>query len=1005
MQTEIYDLIQARMKRALALKRMIEGRTLWVAISFFLFCANGFSQGGWEVIFGGNREDLGVAVLSTVDHGFIQVGYSESFGSDGDIDIYVARTDVDGTLLWQREYDEGLTEQPGDIIQMPDGSFMIVGHANVVDGNPGGSRDQVYLLHIDAQGEFLQSWRYANDGLNQRGRKIARTDDGGFIIIGSTSEAELSKTDVLVLRLDSNGQEVWRQTYGNTGTTESGADILEVPGGFLFMANGDFSSSNPSDDVGIYKIDQDGEVISVTFFGNENEFEAIQDFTRTSDGKVVGVGTAQNFRSALFLKCNLDGEVLWTRTLDITAGDDQLRGIVETPQGKLTAVGYATPEESVAINVILAQLNADGSLDWQRVLGQEFVSNRFAESIALAKDGGFIIGGFSAEEEAVIINDVIFIRVDENGNYFTNLIEGKVFWSQDGCNPYEVGDPHLANWLVTVSGDTRTYIGSTDEDGNYAIPVSEGSYTVALLPRSDAWQVCSPQSFPVEFTTGYDTLVYNFPVRAPGSGCPLLQVEISTGALTACNTATYTVNYCNDGSATAEAAYIDIILDPALTFVSSSVAPDQVIDSLYRYELGDLAALECGSFTLDVETPCAGAVDLQAITVGAFIYPATLCTDDNPNWNGASLELRGRCEAGQVIFTAKNVGTAPTPETQNYVIVEDVLMFLTGDIPVLDPDEEVQLGDPIPVDQMASTYRAIAQQTTGHPGNRFPTAVVEGCVQNEGDNYHTGFVTQFPEDDQDPYIDIDVQELLRTSGSANLLIGHPKGYLDSIIVPSTDIEYTVLFANTQEVDTLNRLVIRDTLPAELDLSSLVTGPASHPYFFELYSSGVLKITFDSLQLLPDGSGTGADSRGFVKFTLSQKPDLPQGTVIENTAAVYFDYVAPTRTNAVRHVIGCENFLIEGCITVDVDEPLPGSELSIGVYPNPFHTQATFSINGCESCGNFELIIRDALGREVRRESYSASPFRFEGKALTPALYFFELRSQGQTLHTGKLLVQ
>jgi hypothetical protein len=476
--------------------------------------------------------------------------------------------------------------------------------------------------------------------------------------------------------------------------------------------------------------------------------------------------------------------------------------------------------------------------------------------------------------------------------------------------------------------------------------------------------------------------------------------------LLACNNATYSVDYCNEGSATAEAAYIDIILDPALTFVSSSVAPDQLIDSLLRFELGDLAPLQCGSFTIEVNTPCTEAVNLQAITVEAFIYPATLCTDGDPGWTGASLQLQGRCENGQIQFTAKNVGIAPTPETQSFVIVEDLVVFLTNQqIPVLDRDEAFPLGDPIPANEMGSTYRAIAEQVSGHPGNRFPTAVVEGCTQNDGDNYNTGFVTQFPEDDQDPYVDIDVQELLLTSGSANLLIGHPKGYLDSIIVPSADIEYTVLFANTLETDTLNRLVIRDTLPTELDPSSLAVGPASHPYFFELYNSGVLKITFEDLMLLPDGSGTEADSRGYVKFTLSQKPDLPQGTAIDNRAAVYFDYIAPEQTNTVRHVIGCDNFLTEGCLTVDLNEPLPGTEQTIGVYPNPFHQQTTFRINGCESCGSLELIIRDARGREVRRERFTGPTFTFERKALAPALYFFELRSQNQSLYTGKLLVQ
>ena len=105
------------------------------------------------------------------------------------------------------------------------------------------------------------------------------------------------------------------------------------------------------------------------------------------------------------------------------------------------------------------------------------------------------------------------------------------------------------------------------------------------------------------------------------------------------------------------------------------------------------------------------------------------------------------------------------------------------------------------------------------------------------------------------------------------------------------------------------------------------------------------------------------------------------------------------------MIACEDFLTVGCITVGITEPPVVKGINIRVQPNPTHTSADFIIENCEECGQVEMILRDAHGREVRREQYAGSEFTFQRKNLVPALYFFELRSNGQILQTGKLLIQ
>lgn len=1003
MSTEANDLTKALMKRAKAhlLIRLVQSLT--IALVLILSGQEALAQ-GWEATFGGASEEFGTAVLQTIDEGFVAAGYSESFGSDGDFDIYLVRTDVDGTLIWEKTYDEGYIERAFDIIQLEGGDLLIVGEINEADGTIPGEPSQVYLLRVDPLGNFKASYRFDNEGFDQTGRKIIRTSDGGYAVVGESINPENQQSDILVLKLDANVEEEWRRIHG-TPFRDDGRGIVELEdGGYSIVANVKNGGNFPDNDVAIYRLDAAGNQIASHFYGDglENN-EDVNDVVKTQDGNLLLVGSYDNFKNVYIIKSDFNGDTLWTRKLNVSASDEELRGVTELEDGSIVATGYSELNESTP-EVLLLKMSANGDLIWQRNLSEEFSDWRFGEDVVETVNGGFIISGRNSLSNG-FINDLSIISVDSEGNYFTNLMQGKVFWSQDGCNPLEDGDILLSDWLVQIEGEGTRFIGSTDENGCYSIPVDVGDYTVTILPRNEAWDICSPASFPVTFTASYDTLVYNFPVRSIPNACPLLNIETGVEPLQPCSQVDYLIEYCNDGSAVAEDAYVEIFLDEELTYVSASVDTSLETSNSIIVQLGDLAPLACGSFTITVDVACVDVEDLQSVIVTTSIYPNEYCGPIDPDWNTSSLEVTGRCEDNNIIFTARNVGDAPTDGTQSFVIVEDQVMFLTNDVPVLDPDEELPITAPIPANEMGSTYRLIVEQVNGHPGNNYPTVVVEGCTLDGEENYTTGQVTQFPENDQDPYVDINVQEILSTLGTANVLIGHPNGYQDSIITNNTDIEYTVLFANT-ESDTLNRLVIRDTLPEGLNLASLVAGPASHPYTFELYNSGVLKITFNDLNLLPaDGSGSETDSRGYVKFTLSQKPNLPLGTVIENRAAVYFDYVAPDITNSIRHVLNCEDFLMEGCLEIVDLEDLPGNErVNIRVQPNPFNTSATIIIDDCE-CSQLEMIIRDAAGREVRREQFSGTSFELQRNNLPAGLYFLEIYTEKQIVQTGKLLVQ
>lgn len=153
---------------------------------------------------------------------------------------------------------------------------------------------------------------------------------------------------------------------------------------------------------------------------------------------------------------------------------------------------------------------------------------------------------------------------------------------------------------------------------------------------------------------------------------------------------------------------------------------------------------------------------------------------------------------------------------------------------------------------------------------------------------------------------------------------------EHFVKENTDIEYHIRFQNTGTFMALN-VVIKDTLSDVFDISTLRLGASSHPYELEITDDRTLNFIFNDI-MLPDSTTDLAGSQGFVSFHLSQVPDLPDGTLLENDAAIYFDFNEPIITNKTLLTIGELS---------NANERL--NNLPFSVQPNPATDQIQISV--------------------------------------------------------------
>jgi hypothetical protein len=133
----------------------------------------GFAQ-GWETTFGGGAFDEGNSVQQTTDGGYIVAGCTYSSGN-GDSDIYLVKTDGNGTQQWYQNFG-GFTGY--SVQQTTDGGYIMTGQINL-----NGATD-VYLIKTDGNGNATFT---LNIPINPN-RKLQKTVD----ILGKETKPKIN---------------------------------------------------------------------------------------------------------------------------------------------------------------------------------------------------------------------------------------------------------------------------------------------------------------------------------------------------------------------------------------------------------------------------------------------------------------------------------------------------------------------------------------------------------------------------------------------------------------------------------------------------------------------------------------------------------------------------------------------------------------------------------------------------------------------------------------------
>jgi len=200
--------------------------------------------------YGGSDIEDANSIVSVSD-GYVIAGSTKSWGV-GSSDMYVVKTDKEGNIKWQNAFGFKYEEVANQIITTEDGGFILVGTTESSRNN----QKDMFVVKISSKGnrEWMENYGTQED---EEAFGIVETNDG-YMIAGYTNYTKNHKSDVAILKIDKEGNVVFNRTYGGLKDDKAYA-IAKVRDGFL-IAGYTSSSESYSKDVYLIKIDMQGMV-------------------------------------------------------------------------------------------------------------------------------------------------------------------------------------------------------------------------------------------------------------------------------------------------------------------------------------------------------------------------------------------------------------------------------------------------------------------------------------------------------------------------------------------------------------------------------------------------------------------------------------------------------------------------------------------------------------------------------------------------------------------------
>jgi len=308
------------------------------------------------------------------------------------------------------------------------------------------------------------------------GREIIEVTNRAYIIIGSTGNFDAQSSDILIFKIDSFGNVLWKKVFGTNGV-DRGISIKKTNRGFAVLAQTNGKGSGGYD-FNFLLLDTLGNVLLDKTYGGP-EWDIANSFVMTFDSCFVLAGYSNSFgngnNEGYLLKINMQGDTLWTKHFG-GQYDETINSITQANDSNFYATGQTKNEGDTLGDISVFKLDSLGGLIWKKKISTNYEDEGF--TITKKFEGGLVIGTHFGDSDTSGVAHAYGLDFDGNINWTfeTGANTDAAFY-----NVYESSDSKilLTGYYKSFVLNDSTSAGNGGLEGIYAYVDTSGNFNIA----------------------------------------------------------------------------------------------------------------------------------------------------------------------------------------------------------------------------------------------------------------------------------------------------------------------------------------------------------------------------------------------------------------------------------------------------------------------------------------------------------------------------------------------
>ena len=270
----------------------------------------------------------------------------------------------------------------------------------------------------------LDSLRYNEFGFLNKGNvtnHMLYDDDKHYYMVGQVYD-NLYNSDILLIKTDTAGNEIWKKKIGISGIDENAISIDTLQGD-LIIGGLRIGHNTSNTDAFVMRLDTAGNIVWQKIINTNGGYSASKALT-LKDGNILVYNRYKSYTSGSneyyrlqVQKITPNNVVIWQKKYNVAAlYADPSGSIIENTQGNLLMVGQKGNIDNSIIGTINV-LNQNGDSLFYKEFYKELGSQNYFRDVIQTQDKGYCFSGFLIPVHAnggTGTEDIWLLKVDSN---------------------------------------------------------------------------------------------------------------------------------------------------------------------------------------------------------------------------------------------------------------------------------------------------------------------------------------------------------------------------------------------------------------------------------------------------------------------------------------------------------------------------------------------------------------------------------------------------------------